>query len=70
MNYILNEIMNEGNLCQIYQGTHVPTGEKVAIKVFNKIKLNSEKNNMIKAEKEISIHKIPINIVNDTKTIP
>ena len=55
--YILNEIMNEGNLCQIYQGTHVPTGEKVAIKVFNKIKLNSEKNNMIKAEKEISIFK-------------
>ena len=55
--YVLNELMIEGALCQIYHGTHIPTGEKVAIKVFNKLKLNSEKNNMVKVEKEISIFK-------------
>ena len=53
--YVLNELLIEGPIAQIYQGTHIPTGEKVAIKVFNKIKLHSVPNDLMKAEKEISI---------------
>ena len=55
--YILHEKISDGALAQIYQATHIPTGEKVAVKVFNKIKLNSQPDLYIKAQKEISILK-------------
>ena len=55
--YVLNEEIAEGPLAQVYQATHIPTGEKVAVKVFNKIKLNSEPDYYIKTQKEISILK-------------
>ena len=56
--YILNDQIFDGKNSQIYQATHVPTGEKVAIKVLNKTKLNSNPNSYLKAQKEISILKI------------
>ena len=55
--YILNEAIVEGSNSQIFQATHIPTGEKVAIKVLNKIKLNSQPELKKKAEKEMSISK-------------
>ena len=55
--YILNEAIVEGSNSQIFQATHIPTGEKVAIKVLNKIKLNSQPELKKKAEKEMTILK-------------
>ena len=55
--YILSEQISDGAHSQIYQGTHIPTGEKVAIKVLNKSRLKSDSNMFIKAKKEISIFK-------------
>ena len=55
--YILNEQIIDGSLSKIYQATHLPTGEKVAIKVLNKAQLNSNQNNYNKAQKEILILK-------------
>ena len=53
--YILNEAIVEGSNCQVFQATHIPTGEKVAIKVLNKIKLHAEPELRKKAERELSI---------------
>ena len=55
--YILNEAIVEGSNSQVFQATHIPTGEKVAIKVLNKVKLNSQPEIKKKAENEISILK-------------
>ena len=55
--YILNEQIIDGSFSKIYQATHLPTGEKVAIKVLNKSQLNSNQNNYNKAQKEILILK-------------
>ena len=55
--YILNEAIVEGSNCQVFQATHIPTGEKVAIKVLNKIKLHAEPELRKKAERELSILK-------------
>ena len=55
--YILNEQIIDGSLSKIYQATHLPTGEKVAIKVLNKAQLNSNLNKYNKAQKEILILK-------------
>ena len=55
--YILNEAIVEGTNSQIFQATHIPTGEKVAIKVLNKIKLHSQPELKKKAEREMSILK-------------
>ena len=55
--YILNELIIDGTLSKIYQATHTPTGEKVAIKVLNKAQINSNSNYYNKAQKEILIMK-------------
>ena len=55
--YILTEQISDGSCAQIYQATHIPTGEKVAIKVINKLKLRSSDDFSQKTEKEIFILK-------------
>lgn len=55
--YILNEAIVEGSNSQVFQATHIPTGEKVAIKILNKIKMNSQPELKKKSEREMSILK-------------
>ena len=41
-NYILEETIGEGAFAKVKLGTHIHTGEKVAIKILNKEKLFEE----------------------------
>ena len=59
-NYYLKETIGEGAFAKVKLGIHIPTGEKVAIKILNKEHFSddsSEKNNIIKIRKEINILK-------------
>ena len=40
--YILNEELGFGGFAKVVEGIHIPTGEKVAIKILDKNKLYSD----------------------------
>ena len=55
--YLINEKIDDNMNKQLYIANHIPTEEKVTIKVLNKIQLLSEPENLKKTEREILILK-------------
>ena len=56
--YILQNEIGSGGFAKVVQGTHIPTGEKVAIKIMDKIQLFSDPLNLRRVKSEISLLKI------------
>ena len=56
--YILNDEIGSGGFAKVVQGIHIPTGEKVAIKIMDKIQLFTDPLNLRRVETEISLLKI------------
>lgn len=57
-NYILIKEIGSGGFAKVYQSLHIPTGEKVAIKVLNKLLFQEGSLNSKRLQREISILKI------------
>ena len=55
--YFLNEQIGSGGFAKVVLGIHIPTGEKVAIKIMDKKEILSDENNKIRVENEIKILK-------------
>ena len=56
--YILEDEIGSGGFAKVVQGIHIPTGEKVAIKVLNKLQLMEDPENLKRVEREIQILKL------------
>ena len=56
--YILNDELGSGGFGKVVLGTHIPTGEKVAIKIMDKEQILSDELNKERVLNEISILKI------------
>ena len=56
--YLLNEELGSGGFGKVVLGTHIPTGEKVAIKIMDKEQIMSDELNKVRVLNEISILKI------------
>ena len=56
--YILHHEIGRGGFAIVYQGTHIPTNEIVAIKIIDKNQISSDSLNFKRVESEISILKI------------
>ena len=56
--YLLNEELGSGGFGKVVLGTHIPTGEKVAIKIMDKEQILSDELNKVRVLNEISILKI------------
>ena len=56
--YTLENEIGKGGFATVYKGIHIPTGEKVAIKIINKTQLQEDPLNLKRVESEISILKI------------
>ena len=56
--YLLNEEIGSGGFAKVVLGTHIPTGEKVAIKIMDKEQILSDELNKERVLSEISILKI------------
>ena len=56
--YILIDEIGCGGFAKVVKGIHIPTGEKVAIKVMDKIQLFTDPLNLRRVKSEISILKI------------
>lgn len=41
-NYLLGKTLGKGSFSKVKEGTHVPTKEKVAIKIMNKDRIEDE----------------------------
>ena len=57
-NYILIKEIGSGGFAKVYLSLHIPTGEKVAIKVLNKLLFQEGSLNAKRLQREISILKI------------
>ena len=55
--YIIQNELGCGGFAKVYQGIHIPTGEKVAIKIMDKSQLMEDPLNFQRVENEISILK-------------
>ena len=56
--YLLNDELGSGGFGKVVLGTHIPTGEKVAIKIMDKEQILSDELNKERVLNEISILKI------------
>ena len=56
--YLLNSEIGSGGFAKVVQGIHIPTGEKVAIKIMDKKQIFSEPLNLNRIQREIAILKI------------
>ena len=56
--YLLNEEIGSGGFAKVVQGIHIPTGEKVAVKIMDKEQIFSEPLNLDRIQREIRILKI------------
>ena len=56
--YILEDEIGSGGFAKVVQGIHIPTGEKVAIKVLDKLQLMEDPDNLKRVEREIQILKL------------
>ena len=56
--YLLNEEIGSGGFAKVVLGTHIPTGEKVAIKIMDKEQILSDELNRERVLSEIKILKI------------
>ena len=55
--YLLNEEIGSGGFAKVVSGTHIPTGEKVAIKIMDKQQILSDELNRERVKSEIKILK-------------
>ena len=55
--YLLNEELGSGGFGKVVLGIHIPTGEKVAIKIMDKEQILSDEMNKVRVLNEISILK-------------
>ena len=56
--YLLNEEIGSGGFAKVVLGTHIPTGEKVAVKIMDKEQILSDELNKERVLSEIAILKI------------
>ena len=56
--YILHDEIGSGGFAKVVKGIHIPTGEKVAVKIMNKIQLFTDPLNLRRVKTEISILKL------------
>ena len=56
--YLLNEEIGSGGFAKVVQAIHIPTGEKVAVKIMDKAQIFSEPLNLNRIQREIAILKI------------
>ena len=56
--YLLNEELGSGGFAKVVQAIHIPTGEKVAVKIMDKAQIFSEPLNLTRIQREIAILKI------------
>ena len=56
--YLLNEEIGSGGFAKVVLGTHIPTGEKVAIKIMDKQQILSDELNRERVLSEIAILKV------------
>ena len=56
--YILHDEIGSGGFAKVVKGIHIPTGEKVAIKIMDKIQLFTDPLNLRRVKTEISLLKI------------
>ena len=56
--YLLNEEIGSGGFAKVVLGIHIPTGEKVAIKIMDKQQILSDELNKERVLSEIAILKI------------
>ena len=54
--YCVEEIIGKGSFGKVRMGVHVPTGEKVAIKILKKEKVKA-KSDLLRVQREIRILK-------------
>ena len=56
--YILHDEIGSGGFAKVVKGIHIPTGEKVAVKIMDKIQLFTDPLNLRRVKTEISILKL------------
>lgn len=56
-NYIIGETLGEGAFGLVKEATHLPTSEKVAIKILDKTRMKEEEDDFNRVKKEITILK-------------
>ena len=56
--YLLNEEIGSGGFAKVVEGIHIPTGEKVAVKIMDKAQIFSEPLNLNRIQREIAILKL------------
>ena len=56
--YLLNKEIGSGGFAKVYEAIHIPTGEKVAVKIMKKEQIFSEPININRIQREIAILKI------------
>ena len=56
--YLLNKEIGSGGFAKVVEATHIPTGEKVAVKIMDKAQIFSEPLNLNRIQREIAILKI------------
>ena len=55
--YIINKVIGSGGFAKVYSGTHITTGENVAIKIMNKKEILSDETNKKRVVNEIKLLK-------------
>ena len=53
--YLLNKEIGSGGFAKVYEAIHIPTGEKVAVKIMKKEQIFSEPININRIQREIAI---------------
>ncbi|KAM6432688.1 uncharacterized protein O9250_000087 [Rhynochetos jubatus] len=57
-NYLVGEMINKGSFAKVMEGLHIPTGEKVAIKVIDKRKAKQDSYVLKNMKREPRIHQM------------
>ncbi|NWQ64842.1 HUNK kinase, partial [Neopipo cinnamomea] len=57
-NYLVGKMINKGSFAKVMEGLHIPTGEKVAIKVINKKKAKQDSYVLKNMKREPRIHQM------------
>ena len=55
--YLIQNELGRGGFAKVFKGIHIPSGEKVAIKIMDKTQLMEDPLNFQRVENEISILK-------------
>ncbi|XP_071403943.1 hormonally up-regulated neu tumor-associated kinase homolog A-like isoform X2 [Pithys albifrons albifrons] len=57
-NYLVGKMINKGSFAKVMEGLHIPTGEKVAIKVIDKKKAKQDSYVLKNMKREPRIHQL------------